>query len=136
MATKAEKIKALELPTTGNRIDFARILYAVAVVGILSLALALRLIGLGKGIWLDEYATLQIILQDSFAKTIQAVQTDNHPPLYFILLRIWSQIDTSAGFLRLPGAFFGVGTVAVVMIWIRRYSRLGSLLAGLLTATL
>jgi uncharacterized membrane protein len=131
MATKATKIKALDLPLPGERI-----LYTAAVVGILCLALALRLIGLDKGIWLDEYATLQIIFQESSAKTIQAVQADNHPPLYFILLRTWSQFGTGTSFLRLPSALFGVGTVAVVMVWIKRYSRLGSLLAGLLCATL
>lgn len=130
MATKTNYLTASDLRVQPN------IFYGACALAILALALALRLMGLTKGIWLDEYATLQIILQKDLAKAIQGMRADNHPPLYFLLLWAWSHISARDAFLRLPAVVFGFTAVLVTMAWGKFYSRLGGLLAGLLCATL
>lgn len=42
-------------------------------------------------LWVDEFATLQMI-QGSFADVVDACIRDIHPPLYFILLKGWSLV--------------------------------------------
>lgn len=110
--------------------------YVWAVGAMLCLALAIRLSGLDKGIWLDEYATLQMTLRGNFRSTLSLLRSDNHPPAYFLLLKVWELVGDSEQLLRLPSVFLGVATVATVVAWLRIYSRLASVLAGLLIATL
>ena len=130
MATKTINNQAAEVRIQSN------LIYGAWALAVLALALVLRLMGLNKGIWLDEFATLQIILQGSLSKATQAMRADNHPPLYFLLLWAWSQVSAQEAFLRLPAVVFGFATVPVVMAWGKFYSRLGGLLAGLLCATI
>jgi uncharacterized membrane protein len=101
----------------------------------LILALSTRLIGLDKGIWLDEDFTIQMISKSNLSEMLQALRKDVHPPLYYLLLYFWSKISNSEEFLRLFSVLFGVGTVAVVMNWLKQYSCLASILAGLYFAT-
>lgn len=115
-----------------NRLDLDST-YNYIVIGILCLGLSIRLMGLNKGIWLDEYASLDVIFQDGFFQTLRTL---NNPPLYFVLLKLWSQISTSGQFLRLLSVVFGIATVLVIMKWIKEYSYLASILAGLYCATM
>jgi hypothetical protein len=118
-----------QLPTLlSSRRTYRRI-----VLGVIFLALGLRLLGLGKGIWLDEYLSLRPIFSHDF---LHQLRLDKHPPLYFVLLKFWSQVSMREEFLRILSVFFGMGTVIVVIKWIKRYSLLGGLLAGLYCATL
>ena len=110
-------------------------IYPYAVIGILVLAFSIRLIGLDKGIWLDEAFTIRMISQDNLSSMVEALRKDVHPPLYYVLLYFWSKISNGEEFLRLFSVWLGVGTVAVVMSWLKQYSCLASILAGIYFAT-
>jgi uncharacterized membrane protein len=103
--------------------------------GILGLALTIRLIGLDQGIWLDEYESLRMISKGGLFQTLRALRFDNQTPLYYILLKLWSQIGSSEEFLRLLSVFLGVATVCVVIMLMRRYSHVSTILAGVYFAT-
>ena len=48
-------------------------IYPYAVVGILVLAFSIRLIGLDKGIWLDEAFTIRMISQENLSSMLEAL---------------------------------------------------------------
>ncbi|MDJ0533144.1 MAG: glycosyltransferase family 39 protein [Xenococcaceae cyanobacterium MO_207.B15] len=100
------------------------------------MALSIRLIGLDQGIWLDEALTIQKISTANPLEILQNLRRDNHPPLYYILLYFWSKIIANTEeSLRLFSVLFGVGTVVVVMRWLKQYSCLASILAGIYFST-
>lgn len=109
--------------------------YPYLLAGIIIFSVIIRLLGLNKGIWGDDYASIYMFYQENIWKTIQELRTDTHPPLYFLLLHFWSKINNSDFFLRLPSIFFSVATVYVTMKWLKSYSKLSSVLAGLFFAT-
>ncbi|MBW1819507.1 MAG: glycosyltransferase family 39 protein [Deltaproteobacteria bacterium] len=96
-------------------------------------ALALRLMGLSKGIWLDEWLSIRT---SGSADLMGALRSYDHPPLYFVLLRAWSILGSDEKWLRLLSVIFGLGTVVVMMAWTKGYSRTGSLVCGALCATM
>ncbi|MGA9111625.1 MAG: glycosyltransferase family 39 protein [Smithella sp.] len=109
--------------------------YNYLMAGILCFGIILRLVGLNKGIWLDEYFTIDIITRQDFLEGMRS-SGNLHPPFYFILLKLWSQISTSEPFLRLLSVIFSIGTIILIMRWVKRYNPLASLLTGLLYSTL
>ncbi len=111
-------------------------LYPYALVGICCLALGLRLLGLNKGIWLDEFITLDWVLSPDLTSMFQKIRTDTWPPLYFVLLRAWSYFGRGEATLRMFSVVFGVGLVVIAMVWMKRYSYLSSILTGIILATL
>jgi len=108
--------------------------YPYLSIGIFLIGVALRLIGLDKGIWLDEYYSLKIIFSKDMFATFGLY--DNQPPLYLILLRLWATLGTNEETLRVLSVVLGSGTVIVVMLWLKRYSDLASLVSGLICATM
>jgi len=110
-------------------------IYPYALAGVLVLAFSIRVIGLDKGIWIDESFTIRIISQANLWEMLQDLRKDVHSPLYYVLLYFWSKIANSEESLRLLSVLFGVGTVAVVMNWLKQYSYLASILAGVYFAT-
>lgn len=50
------------------------------LAGILVLAFSIRLIGLDKGIWLDEAFTIQMISKANLLEMLQDLRGDVHPP--------------------------------------------------------
>lgn len=119
-----------------NRLSPDEIYYYFILAAILALSLGIRLIGLSKGIWLDEFASINLLQKGGLYGTLSAARADTQPPLYFLFLELWSRISISEEFLRLCSVIFGMGTIVVVMVWLKRYSNLASLLAGLSFATL
>lgn len=103
-------------------------IFIIIIIGIW-----LRINAFGKGIWLDEFSTINLITQDDF---LQALRVYDHPPLYFILLRWWNFLSPSEENLRLLSVFFGIATVIVSVLLANKYSKHAALLAGLITATL
>ena len=108
--------------------------FHAGVAAILAAALALRLVGLDKGIWLDEYATLRVCQADGGLGWTREYLAYNHPPLYPLLVTIWSQVSLSVPFLRLLSVLLGVATVWIGMAWLRRSSKWEALTIGLLLA--
>lgn len=107
--------------------------YKYLMTGIICFGIILRLMGLNKGIWLDEYFTIDLITRNDF---LEGMRSDTHPPLYYILAKLWSQISVSEQSLRLLSVIFSIGTIIIIMQWVKRYSPLASLIAGLLYSTM
>lgn len=83
--------------------------------GVLLLAVAgvlLRAYGIAaRSFWFDEAFSWRIITLP-WPEMIEGVARDNHPPLYFILLKAWAVgFGTSEVALRFLSALFGGGTV-------------------------
>lgn len=107
------------------------------IIFTLILGLGLRLISLNQSLWLDEATsalTTKMSLADFFTKFMPG---DFHPPLYYLLLRVWSLFfGTSEIALRSLSILFGVGTVYLVYLIGKKIinSEVG-LIAGILLAT-
>ncbi|NMF66144.1 glycosyltransferase family 39 protein [Brasilonema octagenarum] len=110
-------------------------IYPYAFFGILLLAGVLGLIGLNKGLWNDEYFTIHKISHPNIVEMFRELRRDVHPPLYYILLYFWGQISKKEEFLRLFSVGLSLGTLTIVINWIKQYSPLASLLAGVYLAT-
>lgn len=107
--------------------------YGGGFMAILILAAALRLMGLGKGIWLDEASSIDLITRTDFWAGLRDY---DHPPLYFAMLRLWATVNASEPFLRLLSVGLSLGMIITVMSWLRLYSDVASLLTGFLCATM
>lgn len=107
--------------------------YPHLVFLLLSFALLIRLPGLDKAIWLDEYSSLELIARTDFLTALRAY---DHPPLYFVLLRGWASLSQAEWVLRGLSVLFSLGTVAVMLAWLKIYSKPASLVGSLLLATL
>ena len=106
--------------------------YRYVTIGILGGALPLRLMGLDKGIWVDEWSSINVSQSGRFIDTLVNLRNYDHPPLYFIILHLWLQLGKSEVFLRLPSVVMGIGAVYITMVWLRRFSNLAGILAGVL----
>jgi mannosyltransferase len=106
------------------------------LAGLTVLATWLRVIGVNKGLWLDEIYFLVDSVRQPLIKIVTSFPGDNQHPLYTILARLsilafgehpWS--------LRLPAVVFGVAAVpALYFLGTAIASRLESLLAAALLA--
>ncbi len=87
------------------------------IAGALLCAVGLRLTRLGAAqLWLDEVLTARWVAMPWDALVRTAV-TDNHPPLYFALLKLWTLIAGDSAFaLRLPSAVLSAAVVALVAL--------------------
>jgi len=111
------------------RFNSRRISFLIIVL--VCLGLALRLVGLTKGIWLDEFYSIAKISQGDLIANLRAY---DHPPLYFVFLKLWYLVNTSEPFLRLFSVIWGVGTIIVVIKWIEGYSPLAGIISGICCA--
>lgn len=103
-----------------------------ALLALLLLALVIRLPGITSPLWIDEYISLSIAQADNF---LAALRSTDHPPLYFILLRAWISLSDSTPFMRILGLIFGIGSVYLIYVWLKRTSFLAGILGGLMAAT-
>lgn len=113
-----------------------RLSHQLLPILILLLATGLRFYLLdNQSFWNDEGNTARLS-ERSIRLIIEGTASDIHPPLYYLILRGWRELVGQSEFaLRAFSAFVGVLTVAITMIFGRRWDtpRTG-LLAGLLTA--
>lgn len=87
------------------------------VIGLVLLALAVRVIGLGlRPLWLDEGYSLYAI-ERSWHDLWAVVPTyETHPPFYYSVLKLWSTaFGTGAEALRSLSVLFSVATVPVTV---------------------
>ncbi len=101
---------------------------------VFALALALRVVGLDKGLWIDEAATIAMTLPELAGGLLGVVPFDS-PPAYYLLLRAWSLFGESEVWLRLLSVILGVSTIVVFVRWLSVESPLAALLGGLYLAT-
>lgn len=94
------------------------------VVGVLAAAFGLRVYGLGvQSLWSDEGASAAMTWRTP-AEILAASAGDIHPPLYYLLLRLWTEGSGRTEFgLRFLSVLAGVLTVALT-------ARLGGRLFG------
>jgi len=104
---------------------------------VLFLSFILRIISLNQSLWLDE-ATSAIVTKMSWMDMfVKFLPNDFHPPLYYILLKLWSFLfGYSEISLRLPSVVFGVATVYLVYLIGKRIANKNiGILASLFLAT-
>lgn len=108
----------------------------LAIGGLTVLAAALRGLGLGRGLWLDEYYGVVEIYSLSPATIFTTYAWDFNHPLYSLLAGASvSAFGDSAWAARLPAAVFGVATVPVLYLLAREAtSRFEAVLATALLA--
>lgn len=106
--------------------------------GLLILGTALRLYGLGEGLWYDEIAALVRYVRAPFAEIVTTYDSQNQHPLYSLLAHgAMNAFGDSAWALRLPAALFGIGSLWATY-WLGTLiasRREGLLAAALLTAS-
>ncbi|MCA9000563.1 MAG: glycosyltransferase family 39 protein [Planctomycetes bacterium] len=84
------------------------------LLGLLALALCLRLVGYGESVWFDELFTSKLRIGDPIllAKTLA---NDIHPPLYFVFIYAWNAVFGDGEiWLRLPALIAGLASIVVL----------------------
>ena len=107
------------------------------IIFMLVVGLILRLISLNQSLWLDE-ATSAMAAKMSLSQMFTSfLPGDFHPPLYYLLLRLWSGIfGYSEIALRIPSVVFGVLTIYVIyLIGKKIYDKKTAIVASALLAT-
>lgn len=94
---------------------------AVGLAALTLSALALRLPGIGaESVWVDEGWSMHMIRlpPDEFFRV--TFEEDGHPPLYLVLLRLWSGLFPSIEGLRAFSALCTAGAVLFCWLFTRR----------------
>lgn len=90
---------------------------AAAVAVLLAVALALRLHGIGEGLWYDEILTYVDLAGLPFGEIVTNYASQNQHMLYTLLAHAsFDVFGQGALGLRLPAALFGVGSVLVLYL--------------------
>lgn len=86
---------------------------AMTLLGILAIGLLFRSYDLDKrSVWFDEAFSCRLI-EFPWRELAGRVAQDNHPPLYFFLVKLWATcFGTSTFVLRLLSVLFGLLTIA------------------------
>jgi hypothetical protein len=104
----------IEVPSArAPRVSFA--LACIVAVG-----LAIRLYEAATiPFWFDEAFSFRVS-QESWSELVRRCADDNHSPLYFGLLKLWTSVaGTSVLALRAPSIAFGTATIAVMYVVVR-----------------
>jgi len=113
-STTADNQDAYRLDHPAHARDW---LFITGATGIIVIAFLLRLYRIGQQeVWMDEAASFQKAITANWLSAIAI--TENTPPLYYLLLRVWLAIGGwSEASLRFPSAVFGTLFVLVI-IWV------------------
>lgn len=89
----------------------------ISIYFILTLALVFRTISLNQSFWLDEATSALVARMSVYDIFTKFLPGDFHPPLYYFVLRLWSQaVGYSEVFLRIPSIIFGLGTIYLTFL--------------------
>jgi len=102
-----------------------------------ALAVVLRAIGLGGGLWFDEIVALFRAYREPLSTQFTVFQGDFHHTFYSVLASLGvSTLGESEWAIRLPALIFGAATIPLAFLLGREVAgpRDGWLAAGLLTA--
>lgn len=88
------------------------------IVTALILGFILRLISLNQSFWLDEATSATVARSLNFSEIVtQFAPNDFHPPLYYLLLNVWSlPFGVSEIWARVLSVLFALGTIYVVYL--------------------
>jgi hypothetical protein len=107
-----------------------------ALIGMILLGAAIRIIYASQDLFADELSTYWIISTNGFGGVIDTVHTTAEitPPFSFVLSWLATRIDLTPEMLRLPALVGGIGTIPLVyLIGTRTVGRGAALLATALT---
>ncbi len=105
---------------------------------IVLLGLVLRLVQLNQSFWLDEAISALAAKNFSFSGIIfEFLKGDNHPPLYYLLLRLWGLIFGFSDIaLRSLSVLVGTATIVLTYLFIKKlFDKRTALIGSLLIAT-
>jgi uncharacterized membrane protein len=85
----------------------------VAAAALLMMAIGVS-IGLNQSVWFDEGYSI-MVAQQSVSEVISLVTVDAHPPLYYLLLKVWMAMFGESE-LALRGSSILAGGVSVVVL--------------------
>ena len=96
----------------------------------------LRLAGFWKpSLWLDELTTVHAASAENWAALWQRCRFEFHPPLYYLVVKVFLFVQPNEFFVRLPSLLFGLASIAVLMMAVRRAAGgQGALYAGAIYA--
>jgi uncharacterized membrane protein len=109
----------------------------LVLLAIMLLGAGLRIYGLGfQSLWSGELASWDISTRETMSQVIGGVQSDDHPPLYYLILRFAQWIfGDSEWALRLPSAVAGWLCIpAIYLLGKRLYSEREGIFAALFLA--
>jgi mannosyltransferase len=109
----------------------------LVLLAIMLLGAVLRFYGLGfQSLWGDELASWDISTRETISQVIGGVRSDDHPPLYYLILRVAQWIfGDSEWALRLPSAVAGWLCIPAIYILAKRlYSEREGIMAALFLA--
>jgi 4-amino-4-deoxy-L-arabinose transferase-like glycosyltransferase len=104
-------IKSLQQERDGK----SRLQVEFVAASVILVALVIRLIGLGaESGWIDEAYSIGLA-RYPVMQIIQGTASDQHPPLYYLLLHIWMLFGSGVTYARLLSALLGTLNVFQVM---------------------
>ena len=90
---------------------------------------------LHKGLVLDEFHTLHHASADSLSGLMGGLLRDNHPPLTFLIVRLFLKtLGSGELFLRLPAILASVSELLLLVLIVRRHRNLNPIAPVLLVA--
>lgn len=105
----------------------------LALTGLVIIGTILRLFFLAdKSIWLDEAYSISLSQQTLSDLLRLVAESDNHPPFYYLLLKLWLLPGDSAGYVRLLSAIFSIAAIPLMYLFVS--SLFDDVLAGLIAA--
>ncbi len=109
----------------------------MTILTILFLSIILRLVSLNQSLWLDEAIGAIVAKGYSFQDILLKFPLgDNHPPLYYLILRGWSLIFGYGEIsLRMPSVIFGVLTIYFVYKITKEFTKGNPTIPAMLLAT-
>lgn len=95
-----------------RHLNLNNLIYPLVVSSILLLALSLRIYRLdSESLWIDEAYSIRLALQP-IPNLILGTANDQHPPLYYLILKAWSIYSVSVFHVRLLSVLLGTLNVA------------------------
>lgn len=135
--------KPAPLPAPGSGLRYAtpdswltRDRAALALGSIIVIAIGLRAVGLGEGLWFDEIKMHLYYISEPFGRILVTYDNQNHHLLYSLLAKVSVLLfGDSPAALRLPSMAFGIASIWALYFFGTRVAGRGeSLLAALLLA--
>jgi uncharacterized membrane protein len=109
------------------------------ITTILLAGFVLRILSLNQSLWLDEAIGALVVRDNSFLGILNFVGGDNHPPLYYLGLKVWSSLfGYTEVSLRMLSVFLGVLSILLLYFIAKKLAkgqRFSALLAALFLAT-
>lgn len=96
-----------------RRSGLVAVLFAVAV-GVFASGVS------GPAFWVDEYLTQAAIAQPWPELLHRIVSTDPGPGPYYVIMKVWSMVSITRGWMRLPSVLAAAGTVVLLAALVRR----------------